>query len=106
MDDASHYYELTKISFEKLFPLVRPGGFYVIEDWAWCHWKGLESYYTGEIPLTRLVTELVEAAGTSANLIKNITIYQSIAVVERGDVTRQELGDFKLDNYIYRHPKK
>lgn len=105
MDDASHYYELTKISFETLFPLVKPGGFYVIEDWAWWHWKGLENYYADQIPLTRLVTEIVEAAGTSANLIKNITIYQSITVVERGDATRQQLGDFKLNNYIYRHPK-
>jgi len=106
IDDASHLYELTKISFETLFPLLRPGSFYIIEDWAWWHWKGLEDYYADKIPLSQLIVELVEAAGTSANLIKNIVIYQSIAIVERGDASLQELGDFKLDNYIYKHPKK
>jgi SAM-dependent methyltransferase len=106
MDDASHYYELTKISFETLFPLIRPGGFYIIEDWAWWHWQGLENYYSEATPLSKLIFELVEAAGTSKDIIKNIVIYQSIVIVERGDVIIQELDDFKLDNYIYRHSRK
>ncbi|MEG4400396.1 methyltransferase domain-containing protein [Microcoleus sp. N9_A2] len=105
MDDASHYYELTKISFETLFPLIRPGGFYVIEDWAWWHWKGIEKYYSEATPLSKLIFELVEAAGTSHEIIKNIVIYESIVIVERGDLIIQELSDFKLDNYIYRHPR-
>jgi predicted O-methyltransferase YrrM len=33
IDDASHYYDFTVASFEALFPHVRPGGLYVIEDW-------------------------------------------------------------------------
>jgi predicted methyltransferase len=33
IDDASHMYALTKKSFETLFPLLRPGGLYIIEDW-------------------------------------------------------------------------
>jgi len=39
IDDASHTYKATKTSFETLFPMLRPGGIYVIEDWAWVHWK-------------------------------------------------------------------
>src|SRR4030095_2496968 len=39
LDDASHHYRPTKSSFEALFPLIRPGGLYIIEDWAWAHWK-------------------------------------------------------------------
>ncbi len=39
IDDASHLYGPTKTSFETLFPLLRPGGLYIIEDWAWGHWK-------------------------------------------------------------------
>jgi predicted O-methyltransferase YrrM len=35
IDDASHLYEPTRASFETLFPRVRPGGTYVIEDWNW-----------------------------------------------------------------------
>lgn len=105
MDDASHYYEFTKISFETLFPLVRPGGFYIIEDWAWWHWPGLEKYYSESTPLSKLIFELVEAAGTSKDIIKNIVIYQSIVIVERGNAIIQKSDDFKLDNYIYRHPR-
>ena len=33
VDDASHHGIATRKSFELLFPLVRPGGYYVIEDW-------------------------------------------------------------------------
>lgn len=34
IDDASHLYEETKSSFELLYPRVRPGGLFIIEDWA------------------------------------------------------------------------
>jgi hypothetical protein len=33
VDDASHRGELTQASFDLLWPLIAPGGFYVIEDW-------------------------------------------------------------------------
>lgn len=33
IDDASHRGLLTQASFDLLWPLVSPGGFYVIEDW-------------------------------------------------------------------------
>jgi hypothetical protein len=34
VDDASHDGRLTRSSFDNLWPLVAPGGFYVIEDWG------------------------------------------------------------------------
>jgi len=34
VDDASHDGELTRKSFDLLWPLVRPGGYYVVEDWT------------------------------------------------------------------------
>jgi hypothetical protein len=40
MDDASHGYDESLLSFNGLFPFVRPGGVYVIEDWGWAHWTG------------------------------------------------------------------
>jgi len=41
IDDAAHigFYSLS--SFFSLFPLVRPGGFYVIEDWGTGYWSDL-----------------------------------------------------------------
>lgn len=33
VDDASHQLDLTRTSFEVLFPRLRPGGVYAIEDW-------------------------------------------------------------------------
>ncbi len=37
VDDASHLLAPTRASFDALFPLLRPGGLYVIEDWNWQH---------------------------------------------------------------------
>jgi hypothetical protein len=34
VDDASHIGHLTAATFALLWPLIRPGGFYVVEDWA------------------------------------------------------------------------
>ena len=36
-DDCSHLYEPTRASFNELFPRLRPGGVYAIEDWRWAH---------------------------------------------------------------------
>ena len=37
VDDASHRYEPSRTSFEVLFPRLRHGGIYVIEDWSSQH---------------------------------------------------------------------
>lgn len=104
IDDASHFYEQTKVSFECLFPLLRPGGLYIIEDWAWFHWKNCEiDHFKNRIPLTRLVFELCETAGSSRNLIDEITIHRGFIVIKRGNLSQNQLGSFKLEDYIYRH---
>lgn len=38
IDDASHNYALTLQAFNGLFPRVKPGGIYAIEDWGWGQW--------------------------------------------------------------------
>lgn len=109
IDDASHMYALTKASFEALFPMLRPGGFYVIEDWAWSHWKefhGREHPWAHETPLTKLICELVEATGSSTTLINNLFIYQGFTVVERGGMEHLSSGSFVLDEHISRRPER
>lgn len=43
IDDASHVGSLSEVTFELLWPLVKPGGWYILEDWPvaflapWAH---------------------------------------------------------------------
>ena len=107
IDDASHLYVPTKESFETLFPLLRPGGIFIIEDWAWAHWKmGHEANhpFENEIPLTRLITELTEVVGTGSGIISDLKVYQGFTVVERGSDGDLAPGRFHLDDYILRMP--
>jgi hypothetical protein len=60
IDDASHIGFLSWASFRALFPHVRSGGIYVIEDWGTGYWDDYEdggryqeyplSYHTGQFP--------------------------------------------------------
>lgn len=44
VDDASHDGKITATTLDFLFPLVKPGGYYVIEDWGvgFDSWKGYD----------------------------------------------------------------
>ena len=118
IDDASHLYEPTKASFETLFPMLRPGGIYIIEDWGWAHCKEFQSpdhpYFGGKLALTTLIFELVEATaslqtfihGMKEALIANMSIFKGFAAVERGEIDSVKLADFKLERYISRYKKE
>jgi predicted O-methyltransferase YrrM len=104
-DDASHVFQPTLSSFQALLPLLRPGGLYVIEDWAWEHWP--ECFAPGyplhrEQGLTALVQRIVEAVGTSDHLIRSVTVHRGFAAIERGDGHFPE--SFALDQHIVRRP--
>ncbi len=40
VDDASHVGELSRATWVLLWPLVKPGGYYVLEDWQVAFWQG------------------------------------------------------------------
>ncbi len=108
IDDASHMYKETRASFHILFPLLKPGGLYIIEDWAWGHWSDCIASghpWANQIPLTRLILELIEATGTSTQLISSIAVYQGFTAVERGPKEIDKWEPFALDNHIVRHPR-
>jgi demethylmacrocin O-methyltransferase len=42
VDDGSHHNESMYISFETLFPLLKPGGLYIIEDLTCCYWPWIQ----------------------------------------------------------------
>jgi SAM-dependent methyltransferase len=89
VDDCSHLYEATRASFNELFPRLRPGGAYVIEDWRWAHTplgeKPLEGWFPDQVPLTRLLFEIVLALPGMPGLIREISIEKELALVRRGD---------------------
>ena len=88
IDDCSHLYEPTRASFNELFPRLRPGGQYVIEDWPWAHSPSTgqaEGLYPSEEPLTRLVFEIVLALGSVTDLASSIAIDEDWVRIERGD---------------------
>jgi cephalosporin hydroxylase len=110
LDDASHGYQATKASFQTLFPLLRPGGLYIIEDWAWGHWPEFHGpdRFAGEIELTRLIEELVHAVGSRyrvpVQVIGRLSIFEGFTAIERGPHTPLEGSPFELERYIIRRP--
>jgi hypothetical protein len=119
IDDASHMYEATRSSFETLFPLLRPGGLYLIEDWSWCCWPNLPQ----DFPLPRgtelppLIFQLVEAVGSHERfivgetplehivpLIASLTVFADIVVVERGGAGIEKVANFSLETLITHRP--
>jgi SAM-dependent methyltransferase len=89
VDDCSHLYEPTKASFNELFPRLRHGGLYVIEDWTWAHTplgaEPLDGMWPEQVPLTRLLFELLLAIPSMPGLISEISIEHHATLVRRGD---------------------
>jgi len=101
IDDASHFLDETRASFETLFPRLRPGGLFVIEDWNHDHLLGkivaaaladpspeaLAQFDAAEPPnppLTRLVIELVLAQAESDEFVREMELDRMWARIYRG----------------------
>jgi hypothetical protein len=107
IDDASHLYQPTKAGFETVFPLIRPGGFYIIEDWAWAHAKvhwGNPYFARESKSLTDLTIELVELKGSSP-VIASIAVWYGFIAVERGMIDPLHVNQFSVEQQIFRRPK-
>jgi predicted O-methyltransferase YrrM len=107
VDDASHRLAQTRASFNALFPHLRPGGVFVIEDWSGLHQvevalttmistdptararldRKLRSGQTAATPLSVLLFELVLAAAYAPRLFAEIVIADGWAHVVRGSET-------------------
>lgn len=101
IDDASHLEPQTRASFNRLFPHVRPGGVYVIEDWSWPH-SGVTHYnvaYQGVTPLSVLVCALIIAAACRPGAIAQVSARRGAAVIRRGPADLQS-GVFDLANMV------
>ena len=101
IDDASHLLDETRASFETLFPRLRPGGLFVIEDWNRDHSLGrvvaaaladpspealaqFEAAEAPKPPLTRLVIELILAQAESDEFVRKMELDRTWARIYRG----------------------
>jgi predicted O-methyltransferase YrrM len=123
VDDASHLYGPSVASFELLFPRLRPGGAYVIEDWAGqdvmagglatmledpdspAH-QGIARAMAEEprrVPLSRMALELTIAAGQSDGAVAGLAVDRHWVVAHRGEADLHpgsfRLGDLYTDHF-------
>jgi predicted O-methyltransferase YrrM len=114
VDDASHTYEQTKASFEFLFPLLRPGGVYVIEDWSWAHapkWQSPDAPLAKRPALSNLLFEQIMLMG-STSLIAEIRVWRFLYLIRkaktafRGSEVRQKDESGSIFDQILRRGRE
>jgi hypothetical protein len=97
LDDASHVGRLQRASFDALFPLLREGGLYVIEDLCTSYWRGIyEGGYRRKGTGIEFIKEMIDdmhawyhgkATRTPAqHHIGAIHVYDSLVVIEKRDI--------------------
>lgn len=67
VDDASHVGELTAKSFDMLWPLLRKGGWYVIEDWHVGYQEKWREEYDTQDSMLQFATKLLSMFGEQAD---------------------------------------
>jgi predicted O-methyltransferase YrrM len=93
VDDASHFYEQTKASFKTLFPLVRPGGLYIIEDWCWSFQDDFQDPAHDWYPVAspaNLIIDLMEDM-TRSGLILDIQVTRELLKIRRSNVAEGQV---------------
>jgi predicted O-methyltransferase YrrM len=131
IDDCSHQYGPTRSSFETLFPRLRPGGLYVIEDWNADHVmrdavrnalrdpslphhdQSVRAFTAAmsapgggaapaRVPLTTLAAELLVARCSRTDAIAEVAFDEYWISVRRGEATLDADG-FRLDDHVHDH---
>jgi hypothetical protein len=104
IDDASHVYGPTRASFEVLFPRVRPGGLYVIEDWGWADWEGVwqSELWIDKPALSKLIFELVMACTSRRDVIARVDVSPYFVAVTKGEAVVEPEGFSLSSLYLTR----
>ena len=104
VDDASHLLEETTSSFNLLFPHLRPGGIFVIEDWPWAHRASgpggqtvgdLFPRFQGQPALSSLVVEALLACGSGGDAVARVEVNHHCALIYRGSASLKS-GEFDI----------
>ncbi|MBI1197556.1 MAG: class I SAM-dependent methyltransferase [Phenylobacterium sp.] len=94
LDDGSHISSHQRISFEVLFPALKPGGLYMIEDLHTAYWPRWEGGYRRAGTGIELVKALIDdmhgwhhgrgARFAGREWVQSVEIHDSIAVITKG----------------------
>ena len=88
IDDASHEYFRSRATFEALFPFLKPGGIYLLEDYAWAHTpqfqKRKRPWKKQPKALTNLVFELTMIMASDPRIISHVEMDRASCRITRG----------------------
>lgn len=86
IDDASHMYRPSRLTFEQTFRHLAPGGIFCLEDWSWAHEAGQyqTSQWIDQPALTNLLFEIIMLMPSTRGIIDNINIDFNVAFIKRG----------------------
>ena len=103
IDDASHLLGPTMTSFNILFPRLRPGGVFVIEDWSWEHYQeGRPGFAFADEMVTGFARLVLIASLVSAHqpdVVSKVVLMRGIAVIYRG-TSELDPEEFAIDSLM------
>jgi len=99
-DDASHALGRSRRSFNSLFPRLRPGGLYVIEDWGLTQRLGL--FTPDKPPMSLLMMEIMATLAVTDGLIDDVTAYTEVVFVRRGPAELPPSNGFDVGDALGR----
>lgn len=124
IDDASHLLESTRRSFETVFPMIRPGGSYIVEDYAavpimlkrWLDKARDDDHYTNLVkmgmtryldgdhqPLHVLAVECMLASIVAPGYVKRVEVTEHWLRVVRGGKDIPDPENFRLAEVAVDH---
>jgi cephalosporin hydroxylase len=108
IDDASHQYEYSRRSFEILFPLLRAGGVYCVEDWSWAHTPGeqwqVDRLWRDRPALSNLIFDLTMLLGSCVGWFQQIVMTPlAVFAFSSGNAPRSGIS---LDKAILKQGRK
>jgi len=84
IDDGSHFSRETKNSFDILFPHVKVGGYYAIEDWAVGYWKDKAEGYKGMVDVVTDIIRRVPSLSISAFKV-SLSPHHAFSLFQKGE---------------------
>ena len=106
LDDGSHVAKHQRASFDALFPLLTPGGLYIVEDVHTSYWADFGGGFRRPGAFIEVAKGLVDGMhswyhrgplGTRSkmarDLVRSVTFFDSVVVIEKARRTRPQLLD-------------